>query len=267
MAKTIIPGQDETHMDEAVEAFKRARRPGALTGAGISVESGIPDFRSPGGLWSIFDPQEYATIDTFVSNPEKSWIFFRALGKTLKDRNPNPAHLSLARLEEAGFLQFVITQNIDGLHNAAGSREVIAVHGDNRFLHCLDCGEMVNVSDDHFDEGPVPECPRCRQPLKPRVVLFGEAVLDIDRCLARLEDCDALLVVGTSSLVYPAAEFPRIVKRRGGLVLEFNLGETPLTKGASFFGIPDAGGGSDYLFLGPASVTLRRFANLVLERH
>ena len=109
----------------------------ALTGAGISVESGIPDFRSAGGLWAVYDPQEYATIDAFLGDPEKAWKLYRAMGETIEGKEPNAGHRALADLEEAGRLACVITQNIDGLHQAAGSRSVIEIHGDHKHLQCL----------------------------------------------------------------------------------------------------------------------------------
>jgi len=228
----------------------------ALTGAGISVESGIPDFRSPGGLWEVFDPAIYATIDTFLTDPGRSWELFLAVGETLKGKEPNDAHLSLARLEKSGRVRAVITQNIDGLHQKAGSMNVIEVHGDHRSLHCLKCGRLYPADPDAGAVGraeipsgsegfDTPACERCRFPLKPNVVLFGEAVRHIDLAIKALRACDALLVIGTSAQVYPVASFPHAVKERGGTILEFNVEETPLTRTIT-----------DYFLQGKASRTL-----------
>ncbi len=220
----------------------------ALTGAGISVESGIPDFRSPGGLWEIFEPSIYATIDTFISDPERSWELFRAVGEMLEGKEPNPAHLALARMERDGYLKAVITQNIDSLHQKAGNRHVIEVHGDHRNLECLRCGTKYSIEFSEFcrtSREPVPLCERCRYPLKPNVVLFGEPVRDFDLAYDAVLSCDTLLVIGTSAQVYPVASLPYAVKERGGLILEFDLQETPLT-----------GTVTDYFFRGNAGTTV-----------
>jgi len=265
--KRIEHGEEGEAFREAVAVFRRAPRAGALTGAGISVESGIPDFRSPGGLWSIFAPEEFATIDTFLESPEKAWRLYRALGRSIEGKAPNAAHLALARLEDAGRLHGIVTQNVDGLHAAAGSRRIFEVHGDHRRLQCLACGRLEPFHPDHLDEGPPPVCPACTRPLKPNVVLFGEAVRDLDAIHAFLDGCDALLVVGTSAQVYPVADLPLRVARRGGTIFEFNLEETPLSRGEVFgvWGLGGgAGAGTDFFFPGPAGGTLRRFADAVL---
>ncbi|HEY5997831.1 MAG TPA: NAD-dependent deacylase [bacterium] len=238
----------------AATRLRAARFAVALTGAGISVESGIPDFRSPGGLWSVFRPEEYATIEAFRRDPAKAWRLYRALGETLAGREPNDAHRALAALEEAGLLRLVITQNIDGLHQAAGSRAVIEMHGDHRRLQCPRCGHLEDVRPERFAE-PVPACPACAAPLKPNVVLFGEPVRDLDLIEAAVARCDLLLVVGTSAQVYPAAGIPAAVRARGGVVIEFNREETPLTAGVVPAGLH---------FRGPAGHTLARFARAAL---
>ncbi len=201
----------------------------ALTGAGISVESGIPDFRSPGGLWDTFDPAVYASIQTFLSDPRRSWKLFRAVDEILRGKRPNPAHYALADLEQAGILEAVITQNIDGLHQEAGTDRVIEVHGNHRFLECLRCGLRVPVDDPPIEPGRVPRCEECGFPLKPSVVLFGEAVRHVDEANEAVLSCEALFVIGTSAQVYPVASLPASVKEKGGLVFEFNLNETCLT--------------------------------------
>jgi NAD-dependent deacetylase len=220
----------------------------ALTGAGISVESGIPDFRSPGGLWEKFDPSIYATIDTFYTNPESSWELFRAVGETLEGKEPNPAHLALARMEKNGYLKTVITQNIDSLHQKAGNKHVIEVHGEHRNLECLKCRAQYTIEFSEFcrtSKETVPLCEHCRFPLKPNVVLFGESVRNFDLAYDAALSCDALFVIGTSAQVYPVASLPYVVKDRGGLIIEFDLEETPLT-----------GSISDYFFKGNAGRTV-----------
>ena len=221
--------EDSSIPGEVVTILNRARVIVALTGAGISVESGIPDFRSPGGRWDRFDPWVYAALPTFLSDPERSWELFRAVGNTLKGRSPNPAHLALASLEQEGILQAIITQNIDGLHQLAGSHQVIEMHGDHRHLECIHCGQLKPVEDRDFEGNTVPHCDRCGFPLKPNVVLFGEAVRCTPEAEEVLQSCDVLLVIGTSAQVYPVASFPDLAKARGSRIFEFNLEETPLT--------------------------------------
>jgi NAD-dependent deacetylase len=221
-------------VSEAARQFLKAARRVALTGAGISVDCGIPDFRGRGGLWSKFDPDEYATYDVFIHNPAKAWSFYRELGRNLRGRVPGPAHRALAALEQAGLLDGVVTQNIDGLHRTAGSRTLWEIHGNYRELHCVNCGHREAARDQHLEDGPPPACLQCRRPLKPDVVLFGEIVRDFGEADALTKDCDALLVIGTSGTVYPVAELPRQIKRRGGLLVEFNLEATPLSPYCSF---------------------------------
>lgn len=253
--RTIIPGVEERHLAEAARRLRAARHPAALTGAGISVASGIPDFRSPGGLWSIFPPEEYATLGAFRRDPGKAWRLYRTLGETLRGKHPNPAHTALARLEAVGRLRLIVTQNIDGLHQAAGSQAVIEIHGDHGRLQCVECGHLEAVREERIAGTTVPRCPSCGAALKPNVVLFGEPVRGLERIEPALERCDLLLVAGTSALVHPAAALPALVHARGGLVLEFNLEETAL----SWSGV------TDFLFLGPASVTLPLLVDAVLR--
>jgi NAD-dependent deacetylase len=194
----------------------------ALTGAGISVASGIPDFRSPGGLWTIFSPEEYATLEVFYRNPAKAWKLYRALGKTLLGKQPNPAHRALAELEQCGILSGIVTQNVDHLHQQAGSRLVFEIHGDHQHLHCLRCDHLQPAKPAHYQRNAVQRCSRCDFPLKPNVVLFGEAVRDLEAIHDFIQDCDLLLVIGTSAQVYPAASLPEMVRDKGGRIFEFN---------------------------------------------
>jgi NAD-dependent deacetylase len=240
-------------LEDAAKRYCEARHPVALTGAGISVESGIPDFRSPGGLWSVFQPDEYATIEVFRSDPAKAWRLYRALAGTLVGKAPGPAHIALAELEKAGRLRAVITQNIDGLHTRAGSRRVLEVHGEHQSLLCMACEFTRPFTSQDVEDGPIPTCPQCGYPLKPNIVLFGELVRRMKEIDATLADCDLLLVIGTSAQVYPVAAFPYQISHRGGLLYEFNTGETALTRVA------------DYFFEGKAGQTVPAFVKAVLD--
>jgi NAD-dependent deacetylase len=245
--KTIILDHCEEHLDEAVSAFKSARGVAALTGAGISVKSGIPDFRSPGGLWTRFSPDEYATIEVFRRNPEKAWALYRALGLGLVGKKPNIAHQTLAQLEEDGYLRGIVTQNIDNLHQSAGNRFVFEIHGDHQHLHCIQCGFIKPVEKEHYTMDGVPICDNCSFQLKPNVVLFGEAVRMLDEINFFIQQCDLLMVIGTSAQIYPAAGLPHLVKGSGGKIYEFNK-EATLGSGVT-----------DYFFEGDLSKTMPAF--------
>lgn len=254
--KIIVPGGDERNLEEAVRKLRSAKLPLALTGAGISVASGIPDFRSPGGLWTRFAPNEYATLEVFLQKPEKAWQLYRALGRILEGKEPNEAHYALARLEKNGLLHGVITQNVDMLHQRAGSRIVLEIHGEHRHLQCLQCGELEEADEEHYRTRSTPVCRHCGYILKPNVVLFGEAVRKLDEIHFLLQHCDLLLVVGTSAQIHPAAALPFLVKQNNGLIYEFNLEETMLTCGQAA-----ESAGSDFFFRGNAAETLQLFAD------
>jgi NAD-dependent protein deacetylase/lipoamidase len=205
----------------------------ALTGAGISVPSGIPDFRSPGtGLWSNVDPMEVAHIDVFHRDPERFWAFYGQRFQTLDTKLPNRAHEILAELERAGVLDAVITQNIDRLHGKAGSREVIEVHGSIATSSCLTCGASFPLDEVRARQAAatdgVPRCD-CGEALKPDVVLFGE-LLPVE-AFARAErlaaGADVLLCVGSSLEVYPVAGLPEVTLAAGGTLAVITQGSTP----------------------------------------
>ncbi|MDZ7699176.1 MAG: NAD-dependent deacylase [Deltaproteobacteria bacterium] len=200
----------------------------ALTGAGISVESGIPDFRSAEGLWATYDPAEYATIQAFRSDPKKVWQMLQEMDKVVGDARPNPAHKGMGELEQMGLLHCVITQNVDNLHQAGGSREVIEYHGNSSTLSCLWCGKQYRTEEKR-NEIP-PRCD-CRNILKPDVIFFGEAIPEaaMRRSFELASSAEALLVVGTSAVVSPANTIPSIVKRNGAKVIEINMERTHLT--------------------------------------
>ncbi len=203
----------------------------ALTGAGVSVDSGIPDFRDAGGLWERFDPMEYAHIDAFRRNPEKTWLLFQEMQGLVEGAQPNPGHKGLGRLEELGLLCTVITQNVDGLHQRAGNSDVIEYHGNSRSLVCPSCDRRISRDGVRQDQHKgLPRC-ACGSVLKPDVVLFGEPIPR--QCQLRAQvaarQCGVMLVVGTSAMVYPASEIPQVAKSSGALIVEINVRETVLT--------------------------------------
>ena len=190
-----------------------------LTGAGISTESGIPDFRSPTGIWAEYDPMEYATIDAFRRDPVKIWEFYALRFEVLTRAEPNGGHLALAELERRGLVASVITQNIDGLHERAGSQDVIEVHGSISNADCLECGERVPLQEvvSALRDAAAPPCPSCGAILKPGVVMFGELLPAeaMDRATELVRRAGLLLVVGSSLEVHPVAGLPRKQSRRG----------------------------------------------------
>ena len=204
----------------------------ALTGAGVSTESGIPDFRSPSGLWAQFDPLDYGSIDSFRSDPERVWRFYAPRFAMLTSAEPNPAHLALAELEGLGLLSAVVTQNIDRLHERAGSREVVEVHGSIRASTCPGCRRTYSLDDVlpliEAGEG-APRCLDCGAVLKPDVVFFGELLpaAAIDRATEVARAARLMLVVGSSLEVYPVAGLPLETLSAGGMLAIVNRGSTP----------------------------------------
>jgi len=214
---------------------RSARSVVALTGAGISVPSGIPDFRSPGtGLWEKVDPMTVAHIDAFRSDPARFWGFYSRRFATLGDKQPNDAHMALVTLEQAGLLDGVITQNVDMLHRKAGTRELVEVHGSIATCSCLRCDLSVTLEQARAligaDPGGVPRCAACGEPLKPDVVLFGELLpaAALQRAHELCAGADVLLCIGSSLEVHPVAALPRITRERGGAVAIITQGPTPL---------------------------------------
>jgi NAD-dependent deacetylase len=213
---------------KAAQIICQSKRTLALTGAGISVESGIPDFRSSGGLWERFDPMEYGTIESFRTDPEKVWRMLAEVSVLLDRARPNPAHTGLGRLEKMGVLHAIITQNIDNLHQQGGATRVIEYHGNPKTLSCLWCSKR-HQADQLEGEGP-PEC-GCGKILKPDVVFFGEPIpiRALQESYELASSCKALLVIGTSAEVAPANTIPQMAKMAGAGVLEINLAPTVLT--------------------------------------
>jgi NAD-dependent deacetylase len=209
-------------MSELVQLLRERQPCVVLTGAGISTESGIPDFRSRSGIWAQYDPMEYATIDAFRRDPDKVWEFYALRVGVLADAEPNAGHLALAELERRGLVQAIVTQNIDGLHQRAGSQEVIEVHGSIWTATCLECGTET------APERPAQECPRCGAIMKPGVVMFGELLPDgaMERALELARAAGLLLVVGSTLEVYPVAGLPEETLSSGGALAIVNRGPT-----------------------------------------
>ncbi|MFX1534137.1 MAG: NAD-dependent deacetylase [Promethearchaeota archaeon] len=201
-----------------------------LTGAGISVESGIPDFRSPGGLWSRFDPYEYATLSSFYAHPEKYWTMAKELRSTLKAAKPNLAHIAVTELEKY-VKTTVVTQNIDFLHQAAGSQNVIEMHGTYRTSTCIECGVKYDWREVEslLDKELPPLCTKCSTGvLKSDTILFGEGIpVDaLNAAFLAAQECDAMLVIGSSLEIQPAALLPIIAKQHHSKIIINNLQPT-----------------------------------------
>jgi NAD-dependent protein deacetylase/lipoamidase len=216
----------------------RTRQPCVvLTGAGVSTESGIPDFRSPTGIWAQVDPLEYASLDAFRSDPLKVWSFYKKRIGMLTEAEPNAAHVALAELERLGFVEAVVTQNIDLLHERAGSREVVEVHGSIRTATCPGCGERYALERvlELLAEADAPACPSCGEILKPDVVFFGELLPPeaIDRAYELARGAALLLAVGSALEVFPVAGLPLETMRAGGEVAIVNRGPTAFDNKAS----------------------------------
>lgn len=215
-------------IEQAADIITGSRLTLALTGAGISVESGIPDFRSAGGLWSKYDPAEYATISAFRANPQKVWEMLWEMDEVVSQARPNNAHFAMGELETMGFLHCIITQNIDNLHQSGGSRNVIEYHGNSSTLSCLWCGKRYKAGEKR-DEN-TPRC-ECQNVLKPDVIFFGEAIPEeaMRRSFELASSAEALLVVGTSAVVSPVNTIPSIAKGNSAKIIEINKERTHLT--------------------------------------
>jgi NAD-dependent deacetylase len=227
-------------VERLAEQVRAADRVVALTGAGISVPSGIPDFRSPQtGLWQRVDPMAVAHIDAFRRDPVRFWQFYRERFATLAAKQPNAAHRALVQMERAGMLEAVITQNIDRLHRKAGTEELIEVHGSMATCSCLGCGERVSSerARELVSDAPdgVPRCGSCGLALKPDVVLFGELLPrePLEEAHELCAGADVLLCIGSSLEVHPVAALPELTHSAGGAVAIITQGPTPLDDLAS----------------------------------
>jgi len=221
-----------TSLHEAAALIRKATYAIALTGAGSSTPSGIPDFRSSGsGLWRRYAPMEIASLSAFRQYPQRFFEWFRPLARQLLAAQPNPAHTALAALEQHTYLQTLITQNIDGLHQRAGSQNVLPVHGTLNTLTCMGCYQQVSTRGyitPYLEEGTIPHCAACGDYLKPDIVLFGEQLPAQIWLKARnaAETCDVMLVAGTSLVVSPVAQLPERAKNHGAHIIIINKSPT-----------------------------------------
>ncbi len=217
-------------LEQAADLIKKSQKAIAFTGAGISTPSGIPDFRSPGGLWSKYDPFRVASVQALDSNPVMVWQFLMETTALLDSSQPNPAHLALAELEKQQQLLGVITQNIDNLHQRAGSEMVVEYHGNFQRFYCRDCqaGVSVDAVRNLTSESIPLLCPNCQGLVRPDVVFFGECIPQGAQMQSRhlLENADLIIIAGTSGEVSPANSLPNQVKMNQGTVIEINLGPT-----------------------------------------
>jgi len=224
--------QTQNNIQFAADLIRQAKHAVMLTGAGLSTPSGIPDFRSTGtGLWSKDEPLEVASLSTFRTNPERFFAWFRPLASQIFYAKPNPAHIALAELEKSNHLKSIITQNIDTLHQKAGSKTVIEMHGTMQTLTCTQCYHQVNAEPylaPFVETGEIPHCPKCNQILKPDVILFGEQLPQAAWMKAQKQarQSDLMLVAGSSLEVLPVAGLPMQTLDRGGHLIIINNAPT-----------------------------------------
>lgn len=204
-----------------------ARRITVLTGAGVSADSGVPTFRGADGLWRSYRAEDLATPEAFERDPQLVWEWYNWRRELIATKQPNAAHLAIAQLERLAPACWLITQNVDGLHREAGSRNLSEIHGNIWKVRCTGCN-MVEENRDIPISIP-PSCLKCKSLLRPHIVWFGESLLteDLQQCVKVLRNCDLLLVIGTSGVVYPAAGFAAVAKEAGAFVAEINLDPTP----------------------------------------
>ena len=238
----------------AASDIVKAKKVVALTGAGMSVESGIAPFRGKGGIWEKYDPVEYAYIDVLRTDPGKTWILLSEMQKEILKSKPNPGHLSLAELERLGFLSSIITQNVDGLHHEAGNKNVIEFHGNHRQAYCMECRKQIKSEEISLETLP-PRCD-CGGVVRPDVVFFGEAIPPeaLTKSNQETRSCKVMLVIGTSAEVQPAASLPDIAKSSGATIIEINIEETGFTDYTS-----------DYFIKGKAGEILPKIVNKVKD--
>ncbi len=223
-------GNSQTFSEELLDRLRSSRSLTVLTGAGVSAESGVPTFRGKDGLWRKFSPQELATMDAFMRNPRLVWEWYEYRRRLIQDVQPNPAHYALRDLED-GFEEFLlVTQNIDGLHQRAGSRKIAELHGNIWRDRCLRCNRIYDHK--QVDLGEIPPKCACGGTLRPDVVWFGESLPQeaLSQAFQAARSCDLLLTVGTSALVQPAASLPLLALRNGAFVVEINPEPTPISE-------------------------------------
>jgi len=231
----------ETLVDKVADLILNAKRVVVFTGAGISTESGLPDFRSPGGIWDRFDPDDF-TYEKFISSPKarhKQWQMFKE-GGLITEVKPNPAHYAIAELDRLGKLNCVITQNVDNLHQKAGvpTDKVFELHGNMQWAVCLSCGKrypMAQIKARLETGEEIPDCEVCHGILKPDAVFFGEPLpIEVfEEAAYRSRNCDLFIVIGSTLIIYPAAEMPGYAIKMGAKLVIINLSSTPMDKRAT----------------------------------
>lgn len=222
-------------LERAAEILRSSESAFALTGAGVSAESGIQTFRGEGGLWTKYDPVKVSSIDSFLADPAAYWQVSKERGRTALAARPNPGHFALTSMEAAERLVAIVTQNTDGLHQDSGSKHVIELHGSGRHVQCLECGQREPRAEvqKRLDVEMPPHCRHCGSALlKPTVVLFGEPMPReaVDQAFALARQADAVLVVGSSLVVYPAAEIPLVAVQSGARMVVVNAEPTPFDR-------------------------------------
>ncbi len=222
-------------LDRLAEIIHNCSTGAVLTGAGISAESGVPTFRGQQGLWKKFRPEELATLDAFLSNPEVVWEWYRWRRDLISKVEPNPGHYALRDMQDLFDDFTLITQNVDNLHQIAGSSRIVELHGNIYHNKCADCGLPLDPDTD-IDPTAIPACRKCGGRIRPDVVWFGEMLPGeiINQAFASAERADVFFSVGTSALVQPAASLPLIAKRNGATLVEVNPERTPLSELADF---------------------------------
>ncbi|HID16049.1 MAG TPA: NAD-dependent deacylase, partial [Candidatus Atribacteria bacterium] len=225
----------EELIEKAAIALMKSDFAVGLTGAGISAESGIPTFRGKNGLWSKFKAEELATPQAFKRNPNLVWEWYKWRMEKIFNTKPNLGHYALVELEQLGILKYIITQNVDGLHQIAGSKFIIELHGSIRRGRCIKCRYIVA-----FDKPPrdiPPRCPECNNLLRPDVVWFGEPIPEdkLKRAIKLFSIADVALIIGTSGVVQPAGYLPYITKEHGGIIIEINIRSSAITSIADIF--------------------------------
>ena len=220
----------ENEITKAYELVNEADKITVLSGAGISAESGIPTFRGDGGLWNNYRPEELATPKAFFENPEIVWQWYDWRRSLMKKAEPNAGHFALTELQRQKKDFNLITQNVDGLHQKAGTQDLIEIHGNLWEMRCTSCNRIEKSYEVPLPVIP-PKCSACGEMMRPNIVWFGEIIpiQIIDRCIIAIEECDLLLIVGTSGMVEPAASFGIMAKKKEIPVIELNLDHTPNT--------------------------------------
>lgn len=218
-----------------LEELKNSKKIVFFTGAGISAESGIPTFRGEGGIWNKLKPEELANFNAFLRNPDLVWEWYQYRRKIINETKPNPGHLAIVEFENY-FDVTVVTQNVDNLHRRAGSKKIYELHGNIEKNYCINCKKRFDDVDFSNFEKNVPKCDSCGGLIRPDVVWFGEFLPEdqFEASEKAARECDILFAVGTSAVVYPAANIPYIAKRNGAVLVEINLERTDLSNYANF---------------------------------